>query len=283
MVQKKGKRFLDINIGPQVLANAKKSATRGSQYGYLNLPRGVNVFKEEPGSIVKLDFLLYTVKDKKHLDRDPEIGSALVGNLWYKKPFWLHRNIGTNNEAVVCPTTIGKPCPVCEYRKRRKKEGADDIEIKALKTSLRNLYIVVPRGHKNYEEKPHIWDISYYLFQDYLEDEMELDEDKQFFANYNELGKTLKIRFSEENFMGNKFAKTARIDFLDRDKPIDDELIDNVPDLDSVLIIHPYEKIENMLFDVPNEDEYEDDEDEDEEEEEENKPKRKAKTVKKKS
>ncbi|MCK9457302.1 MAG: hypothetical protein M0R31_08420, partial [Candidatus Riflebacteria bacterium] len=107
-----------------VSRNAAKQS-RGAQYGHLNLPKGISVFREEPKTRVSLDILPYTVTDANHPDRDDEYAIASPGELWYKRPYWLHRNIGASNESVVCPTSVGKPCPICKHRAQMLKDGAD--------------------------------------------------------------------------------------------------------------------------------------------------------------
>jgi len=239
-----------ISFADKVRANIEKQKSQKSQYGYLKLPKGVNVFKEEPGSRVKLDILPYVVTDPNHPDRDDELGIAVPGALWYKRPFKLHRNIGYNNMPLVCPTSIGKRCPICEYKQRLLKEGKDwrDDSVKALKTYLRNLYIVVPLDNKNYEERPYVWDISDHLFLNKLSTELEENPE---YANFPDLedGYTLRIRFTEEQFGKNKFADTSRIDFEKREKKYDKSILDKVPNLDEVLVVLPYEQIEAKFFD----------------------------------
>lgn len=239
-----------ISFADKVRANIEKQKSQKSQYGYLKLLKGVNVFKEEPGSRVKLDILPYVVTDPNHPDRDDELGIAVPGALWYKRPFKLHRNIGYNNMPLVCPTSIGKRCPICEYKQRLLKEGKDwrDDSVKALKTYLRNLYIVVPLDNKNYEERPYVWDISDHLFQNKLS--IELEENPEY-ANFPDLedGYTLRIRFTEEQFGKNKFADTSRIDFEKREKKYDKSILDKVSNLDEVLVVLPYEQIEAKFFD----------------------------------
>ena len=239
-----------ISFADKVRANIEKQKSQKRQYGYLKLPKGVNVFKEEPGSRVKLDILPYVVTDPNHPDRDDELGIAVPGALWYKRPFKLHRNIGYNNMPLVCPTSIGKRCPICEYKQRLLKEGKDwrDDSVKALKTYLRNLYIVVPLDNKNYEERPYVWDISDHLFQNKLSTELEENPE---YANFPDLedGYTLRIRFTEEQFGKNKFADTSRIDFEKREKKYDKSILDKVSNLDEVLVVLPYEQIEAKFFD----------------------------------
>ncbi len=239
----------------RVANNSHKQKTQSSSYGYLQIPKGVDIFKEEPSTRVFLDFLPYRVTSERHMDRDDSLGIAVPGELWYKRPFLIHRNIGGGNDAVVCPTSVGKKCPICEYRAKLFKEGsASKEETDALKVSRRNLYVVVPIGHKEYEEKPHIWDISQYLFQDMLNDEIEDDPENAVFPDLEE-GLTLRIRFGEGSIGSNRFAETSRIDFRERKRGYDEEILEEVPNLDECLLIHPYEKLERMFLELEDEEE----------------------------
>jgi len=247
----------------KVASDAHRQKTRASQYGHLSLPKGVAVFKEEPGSRVRLDILPYTVTEENHPDRDDERDIATPGTLWYKRPYKIHNNVGMNNTRVVCPTSVSRKCPICEYRAKLLRDGANwqDDTVKALKPSDRNLYVVVPKRHPKYDEKPHIWDISQFLFQDKLNDELEEDEDYGIFPDLEE-GLTLKIRFSEESFGKNTFASTSRIDFEEREEQYDESILDEVPALDDVLSIPTYEQIEKMFFEMDDEGEGNDEDEE---------------------
>ena len=108
----------------------------------------------------------YEVTSKRHPDRNAEDEIAVPGSLWYKRPFKIHRNIGVDNDRVVCLTSVGKPCPICEKRSELVRQDADKEDTDALKQSLRNLYVVVPLDSKKHEVEPHIMDMSQYLCQD---------------------------------------------------------------------------------------------------------------------
>lgn len=249
-----------------VSRNAAKQA-RGASFGHLKLPKGLNVFKEEPGSRINLDIMPYEVTAANHPDRDEEYEIAVPGTLWYKRPYWLHRNVGPDNQSVICPSTIGQKCPICEYRAQLLKDGADwsDDSVKALKPSMRNLYVVIPKGSKKHDEVPYVWDISQFLFQDKLNEEIGENEDYETFPDLEE-GYTLRIRFSEESFGSNKFAETSRIDFKERDKAYDESILEDIPSLDDLLEIPSYKAIEAMFFggmDIDEGDPEDDDEDED--------------------
>ena len=262
-----------------VSRNAARQA-RGTQFGHLKLPKGLAVFKEEPGSRVSLDIMPYEVTMANHPDRDDEYEIAVPGSLWYKRPYWLHRGIGPDNKSIVCPSSNGKKCPICEYRAQLLKDGADwsDDSVKALKASARNLYIVIPKGSKKYDEKPHVWDISQFLFQAKLNEEIEENEEYETFPDLEE-GFTLRIRFSEESWGSNKFAETSRIDFKERKKPYDESILEEIPALDDLLDIQSYKVIEAMFFGGIDAESLEDPEED--EDEEETKPTRKTRPAKK--
>ena len=248
-----------------VSRNVERQARGVSQYGYLRLPKGVNIFKEEPRTRVELDIIPYVITCDNHPDIDEEYGIPVKGDLWYKRPYWLHRGVGPDNRSVVCPTSVGKPCPICEYRAQLLKDGAkwDDDTVKALKPSMRNLYIVIPKNNKNYSEEPHIWDISQFLFQDKLNEEIQENEEYETFPDLEE-GYTLRIRFAEGTFGSNKFAEVSRIDFIERKKPYDESILEKIPSLDDMLEILPYPTIESMFFGNMSPDEDEDEEYDDE-------------------
>ncbi len=232
----------------KVKAAAGKEKTGGASYGYLNLPKGIKVFSPEPGGKHTLDFIPYEVTDKYHLDRDTDVGIAVPGELWYKKPFKVHRNVGVNEETVVCPTTFGKPCPICDYAKKRKDEGAEQDELKALRPSKRNLYAVIPIGEKKHEESIHVWDSSQFLFQDLLNEELEENDDYLVFPDLEE-GLSLKIRFDKTTFGSSKpFATASRIDFLKRKEGYNEDILEEVPNLDEMLKVLSYKEIDNLFM-----------------------------------
>jgi len=272
MAKKKRSKFKG-----KVAGDAQRQKQRASSYGYLNLPKDVSVFKETPGGKHRLDIIPYEVTSKKHPDRNDEFEVAIPGELWYKLPFKIHRNVGGDNDVVVCPTTFGKSCPICEYRSKLFKEGADKEDIDAVKASGRNLYVVIPLGDKEHDEKVHIWDISQYLFQNLLNEEIDEDESFEIFPDLEE-GLTLRIRFDERSIVKNKFAEASRIDFKERDEAYEEDILDDVPTLEECLNILSYKELEMKFFEL-DEDDLEEDEDKQEkqDEEEEEKPKRRKK------
>ena len=260
---KKTKSRFSGKVGKDVARQQREA----SSYGYLNLPKGVNVWSAKPGSRnVLLDILPYEVTSKKHPDRNEEEEIAVEGSLWYKSPIWTHRNVGAGNDTVICPLmTAKKPCPICEYRAKLQKQGADKEDIKALRPSKRNLYVVVPLNDREEEAVPHIFDIADYNFQKLLNEEIQTDDSVQIFPDLEE-GLTLKVRFDSSTVGGGKpYAEASRIDFEERKEAYDESILEEVPKLDDVINILPYDELQAKFFEVDTEEVGEDIEEEEEE------------------
>ena len=259
------------NFRNKTVGNAKQQKEKASSYGYLKLPKGVKTFtfKKKPRSVF-LDIIPYEVTDEKHLDRyDPE-ERAIPGTLWYKRPFKVHWNVGADDQAVICRGTIKKKCPICEYVTEKLKAGTDWDEMKDVMAKDRNLYAVMPLDSEEHEEEIHIWDISQYLFQNELNDQLEENEDNGIFPDLEE-GKTLEVKFKWKTRGKSSFAETRDITFEDRDEAYDEAILEDVPNLDEVLEIMSYQEMHDLFFemdDVEDEDApVADEEDKDEKEE----------------
>lgn len=219
----------------------KKRAKEGAQKGFsVSLPENVKRFTPKKGTY-KLDVIPYAVSAKKHPD------GVAAGELWCRRPFLIHYGIGVDNKPQVCPRTIGKPCPICEYYEReRKRPGADEDALKEIRAKARELYNVIDLD--NEDDGIQVLEMSYHLFGKLLENEInEADDDEV--AGFAELkgGKTLKVRFSESSMGTNKFLEATRIDFLDRDD-YKKSILDDVVDLDTVFNVLPYEELEAVFL-----------------------------------
>jgi len=234
----------------KIAKNTQKQKRDTSSSSYIMLPKDVKMFNPEPEGRVKLDFLPYEVTDPRHMDRDPETEIAMPGTLWYKHPYKSHRGIGVEQDSVICLTSIGKKCPICEYRAKLLKEGAEREVTDALKPSLRNLYIVVPLNSKKHEVEIHIMDISQAMFQKQLNADLDEREENRRFPDLEE-GKTLDVRFESTTFSGSKpFPKANRIDFDDRKDQYDESVLEKVPNLDEVLKVLSYEELSTKFFEM---------------------------------
>jgi hypothetical protein len=237
----------------KVASNAQKTTNTGASYGHLRLPKGVSVFNPEADGRYKLDFMPYEITDTKHPDRDTDIDLAIEGSLWYRRPYKVHKSVGVNDATVVCPTSFGKKCPICEYRAKRAKEGADKDELATMNAKKRNLYCVIPLDSKKHDVEPHIFDMSDFLFQELLTKELKENNEYEVFPDLTE-GLTLKIRFEPGSMKTTKpYPQASRIDFIERNEPYDESILEKIPNLDEVLIVLSYEEISNKFFETDDE------------------------------
>lgn len=258
----------------KISKNAEKRK-KGGGFGHL-LTQGLDVFSPEMDSKIEMDILPYLVSIKNHPDRDDDSGIAVEGSYWYKRPFKFHRNVGAGNTSEICLQSIGKKCPICEYREKLKKDEAAEDDIKALRPSERNLYAIVITkiDGKKQERKIQLFEFSDYLFQERFEEQL---SDKDGFETFPDPfnGCTISIKFAENNLGGNKYPDPTRFDFVTRKEQYDQEFVDEVPDLEECLRILSYKELKDKFFEEP-----EDDEDEETEEEAPKKRNKKSEPVK---
>lgn len=199
-----------------------------------------------------LNMLSYIVKDKNHMDADPENEIATVGEYWYKKPFLVHKSVGIKNLNFICPRTFGKPCPMCEEQQRMRDDGASKEEIKTLYPQQRSLYIVDDTSNKEMKEDAYVWDVSDWKFYKPLEEEMEEDEKYEDFIDPE--GKhSVRVRFKKDKFNDKEFIDVKKVDFVKRKSQFEENQFDSTPNLDKMLIETPYDVIRDTYFGVEDE------------------------------
>lgn len=207
----------------------------------LKLPNGLELFKIEKAGSVLVNLIPYPVVTSTH----PE--GCEPGDEWYRTKYSVHRNIGAEEKAYVCLKTWGKRCPFCEqYAILKKEYGWDNELTKAMKPSDRELYLV--QDPKSGDLR--LWDISCHLFGKALDEEIEdADDDAPFPGDPSEDGASLKLRFKEESWQGNKFYTVSKIEFVGRGEAIDEELLEKAAaiDLDALPIEYSYDKL-NAIF-----------------------------------
>jgi hypothetical protein len=281
MAKKKENRFRKDHLREEREDREKK----GSNFGYLTLPKGVKLWKPGKGERV-IDILPYIVQSKKHMDRKESSGRAVEGNPWYKRPFKIHR---VGFKKFICRGTEGLKCPICEYRQKLFDKGDEDSkeEAKKLFPTVRNLYAVVPIDDEDYEAEIHVWDESDYLFQQQFDDDMDEKPDLEDFYFPDE-GVSVGIKFKRKQIdkknKKSEFFEAVDCYPVDREEQYDEDIVDEVPDLDAMIQIPSYEELEMKFFDLEDEEQTsESEKEEDDEDEDDDKSKkisRKSKSLK---
>jgi hypothetical protein len=272
----------------KVASHAQEQQNKKASVGTFKLPKGLNFWNPEPGSDVSFDIIPYEISIDNHPDKDKEQERALKGDLWYRFPFYKHREIGVDKTDVICPKTFGKSCPICDYRKTILSEQGKNDETNALKAKYRVLYLIkLAEPEKESDKDIMLWEVSYYNFQETLNLFLKKRPENEIFPDLYE-GKTLDVTFIAATFGNSKpFAKASIIDFIDR-KPYDEKILDGIPSLDDLLVVKEHDELKNILFEMDDVDDTEeeiedekgtpfkkDKEEEQQEEQEEEKPKEK--------
>ena len=258
--------------GARRRSRQKKQERRGGLFDFKNEDiefftpkKGVNVF----------DILPYEVSSNVNPFADK-------GELWYERTIFVHYNIGAEESSYLCLKTVGKKCPICEYRAQlfKSKDDSDKQQVQALRPSERQLFNVYDPEDDEYK----ILYLAHGNFGKVLDEEINEDEDEQYnFFFWPEDGYRLKVRFSKESFDKGSYLKASRIDFRDRD-PYPESVVDELEDLDACLNVLSYEKLERIFLELdedeeasgeaeyPDDDDDEDERDQDHEIEKEDEP-----------
>lgn len=228
-------------------SDPKKAAEQrasGYERTSLVLPEGARWFSLKKAGTYRIDILPYEVQ----VDTNP---FASKGFLHYERTFFVHRDIGPNQDTYICPAkTFKLPCPVCEQRViLGKDEDADEALIKNLIPKERQLFNVIDQAEP--DEGVKLWDISYHLFGKLLNTKLRnADEGDNYDAFYHlEDGLTLKITAEEKSMGGGRpFYEVADIEFKPRREQYDEGMLDQVYDLDSLLKQVSYEDLRRLFL-----------------------------------
>jgi len=238
---------------PSMRDRVKEAAAKQASGGaaYIKLPDGAKAkFFQPKAQEYELDFLPYEVTIKNH----PE--GLNPGDLWYKRDIKVHYNIGAEEKSYICPRTIGLPCPICEAHKVLAKDpSATEEEVKALQPKDRTIFQVIDLSDESGTVQ--LFEYSHHLFNKKLLLEINKTENgagstrrrKTVHAGFADLdeGQTLIASFQEKSMGKNKFYECDRIDADDRDA-YGEEILDEVLDLDSIIEILPYDKLEAIFL-----------------------------------
>lgn len=229
------------------VTNARQMAnTRTSQAGptSFKIPENMQMLKIE-GTVKKLDILPYITKTNPYVEPDC---------LHYERTYFMHRQIGADRRDYVCPNrTANQRCPICEHV-RTMPDGTEE-EHKAIISMLpkqRQLWLAIDLEDK--EKGVQLWEYSYHNFGKMLRARLDADEDEEhiYFHDPAE-GSSMRILFEEDRVgeKGRPFFKAISVEFKKRKDAYPDELIESLPCLDDLLIIHTYDELEAILHHEP--------------------------------
>ena len=244
---------------------------RGFVSTTLQLPSELSFWKPREGS-VKMDIVPYKAGKGNPF--------ASPGDLHYERTYYIYRDIGAEEKSYVAPgKTFAKPDPIQEYRsKEAKNPNADPEYLKALTPKERQLFLVF--DHKDSDKGVQLWEFSYHLFGKLLDSRVTTEgEDWDQFFYPDEGGYTLRVTFEEQKPYG---MKATAIDFIERDEPLPEEIVNHGICLDDLLVEMSYEKLKAIFLMQPTDDDKEEEKEEDSVRSDSDEPKSNRRTTKKK-
>jgi hypothetical protein len=228
----------------------------------VKVPPGMSIWNPKPGSY-RVDIIPFKAgKDNPFADK---------GELYFERTYVTHQKcVGPNRATVICPAGTwpkdGKPCFVCTRKAEMGKEpdlGKDDIEnLRRLKQKERQLWLVYVHEEKG--KGVQLFEISNAMFGENLEKKIgarkELRQKRMRFAD-PEHGLTLVLTVEEKEIGANKAIEITVDEFIERKKPLPEEILEQAVCLDD-LIEEPSYKMVKKMFDAapPDEDDEDDDE-----------------------
>ena len=235
----------------------KGGTNRPQAFDWSKVPN-IKFYKPKDGKN-KIDIIPYVIKTKN----DPMVhsGDSEIGEQNYVFDVFVHKYIGPSSAEVFCPKQVGKPCPICKQAQEFKDAGKK-AEASALWPKRTCYYNVIDQ--KNPEEGLQVFAISHFLFEKELIEEARASADNDGdivdFPDIDD-GKTITFRAAETStVIGEKsttYLKYKSFQFIDRDDPLDESLIDDAVSFDELVKVLPAAEIETLLV---GEDDVEDDE-----------------------
>jgi hypothetical protein len=162
------------------------------------------------------------------------------GFLDYKLEIPFHKSVGPQNKKIICKRlAFGKECKLCQmvWKENDKPEGQRDGEL------LEDLYYQWRVWYNffdydNQEIGVQLFDSAYTKFEQPFAEQA----GTVCFSDLQE-GKMLALKFRQAEFKGSTYYEFQNVDFLDRDQPYTEDILNDVYPLDQMLIIPSDEEI----------------------------------------
>ena len=240
------KSSLRSQLGGSDLMDAIEDSYQNKDYGGFkgifspDKVKGMTFWKPGPGQHI-FDILPYIAGTQNPRRKK--------GKAAYVVDVFTHRGVGPNEDQYIClAKSYNEPCPICEYRAERVKEGdATEEELKALKPSRRVIYAIWDGDDQ--KKGVQIYEVAHWFMENPIQSIVKkpkrgggLSEAIDF--PHPDNGKSVAF---EIKAVGKNRDYTGH-QFVDRDEPIPDEILETVPVVDELLHIPSYEEVHAAFF-----------------------------------
>ena len=164
------------------------------------------------------------------------------------KERWFYYNVG-ENRGILAPKQFGKPDPIQELINKLRDDGSpESLELcKRLYPKMRGYAPVIVRGEES--KGVQLWSFGKMVYQDILN--IMLDPDYGDITDPVE-GRDIKVTLSKQP--GQNWAKTSvmprgKVTELSDDTAKIKTYLENIPNLDEIYSLEPYEEIEKKVND----------------------------------
>lgn len=199
------------------------------------VPEGVELFRFKKAGKYRIDVVPYLVgKGNPYADE---------GFVHYERTYFTHRGLGADNVDLCCLRRNWKEnCPVCEKLGLLRADPDSDEElVQSLREKERQLFLFIV--HNERDKGVQLFECSHYRgFGELLDKKVKASDAYENFF-YLDDGMTLDVMVEEESFKGRPFMMPANIEMFPRKQPLSEDLLDQVPCLDDLLIRVPYKEM----------------------------------------
>lgn len=253
-------------------ANTYAQTTKGGfETTVLRMPEGVSFWTCKLGKRT-IDIVPYITGEG-----NPKCEES--GVEYFERTFWVYKDVGIEQKPYVCSSkTFGHPDFIQEWRQQEARNpDADTKLIKALAPKERQIFLVY--DHDERDKGVQVWEFSSFLFGNLLASRIENSSDRQGWFNFyspDEDGFSLQLTVEQGSVDGHTFNKVTAIDFIPRDEPLPEHIVNHGICLDDLLVECEYGELKSIFLGTANpKKDFE--EQEKEEEKEESRPARKEK------
>lgn len=217
-----------------------------------NNGEGITKFKFEPNGEYNFSFLPWNISDQH--PKYKEFKSKGIPFDW-KLNVFVHTVVtDTGSMKFICNNkTYGKPCPYCEERQRLFNDGGweqNQNEIKKLNDSQRNMFLI----YNHADGKVYVMDYSHYYFGEHLEKKLARANgtDRQIIlADPRPNRWSLHFYIDPSKMKDSKgnpiIGASSDLEFLRREKAIDEDIVKNLPALEDYLVQYSYDDVTAIM------------------------------------
>jgi hypothetical protein len=163
------------------------------------------------------------------------------GTPTYLVDVYVHRNVGANDDQYIClAKSYNKPCPICEFR------NSGDLsaeEVEALRPKRRTVYAIWDRDAES--KGVQVWEVAHWYMEKKLQYRAKRPRGGGF-INYShaKLGRSISFTITAIG----KNREYEGHDFIERESPIPEEILEKVPCLDELLYIPEYKEVQDAFL-----------------------------------